>query len=312
MEEQSSERHWAVVLAGGDGTRLQELTREITGAPIPKQYCRIVGERSMLQTTLLRTQHYISLQRTLVVISSNHLDIARRQLAGLPAGNVLVQPCNRDTGPGLLFGLLALAQRDASAIVSVFPSDHYVEDDRAFMAHVKHAAGVVARLPSKIVLLGIRPDRPEPGYGYILPAEPLTPLSGNGSTFHVACFREKPPLEVAQGLLGQGGLWNSFVMVFHVARMLELLRSTVPAQYERMAALGQDPTLAADLYRDLQGWNFSSNFLMRIPHHLLVLQVDNVHWSDWGTRDAIERTLNRLTQRPPWKARVATRSPAAA
>ena len=310
MERPNSERHWAVVLAGGDGTRLQELTREITGAPIPKQYCRILGERSMLQSTLVRTQHYVPLRRTLVVISSNHLDIARQQLAGLPSSNVLVQPCNRDTGPGLLFALLALAQHAPTAIVSVFPSDHYVEDDRAFIAHVSHAAGVVARLPSKIALLGIRPDRPEPGYGYIVPSAPLGALWGNGSTFHVASFREKPSMEAARGLLGQGGLWNSFVMVFQIARMLELLRATVPAQYEQMAALGQDPTLAADVYRDLQGWNFSSHFLMRIPNHLVVLQVDNVHWSDWGTRDAIERTFKRLTRRLPWKLGVAARSAA--
>lgn len=312
MEQQRSERHWAVVLAGGDGTRLQELTREITGAPIPKQYCRIVGERSLLQTTLLRTQHYVPLHNTLVVISSNHLDIARQQLAGLPAGNVLVQPCNRDTGPGLLFALLALARRDPAAIVGVFPSDHYVGDDRAFIDHVRHAVGVIARLPTKIAILGIRPDRPEPGYGYIVPATPLSARPGNGTAFHVASFREKPSVEAAQGLVGQGGLWNSFVMVFHVARMLELLRWTVPDEFQRMATLGHDPTVAADVYRDLQGWNFSSNFLARIPQHLLVLQVDNVHWSDWGTRDAIERTLKRLTHTVPWQARRSARSAAAA
>ncbi|MFI5394217.1 MAG: sugar phosphate nucleotidyltransferase [Candidatus Binatia bacterium] len=170
MQRRTEGKHWAVVLAGGEGTRLQELTRQITGSPIPKQYCRIMGERSMLETTLIRTQRYVPVDNTLVVINSTHLDIAREQLHPLPDGNILVQPCNRDTGPGLLFGLLALVRRDPAAIVGLFPSDHYVGDDRGFIDHVGHATRVVEEMPDKIVVLGIRPDHPEPGYGYIMPA----------------------------------------------------------------------------------------------------------------------------------------------
>ena len=222
------------MLAGGDGTRLQELTREITGAPIPKQYCRILGKRSMLETTLQRTQYYTPLDHTLVVINSNHIGIARDQLRHVPAANVLTQPCNRDTGPGLLFALMALTARDPAALVSVFPSDHYVGDERAFVDHVKQAAGIVRQRPNKIAILGIRPDHAEPGFGYIVPAGQLGPPSGDGVTFHVSSFCEKPSVEVAQDLLRQGGLWNSFVMIFQARRMLELLRATVPG---RIAAL---------------------------------------------------------------------------
>ncbi len=298
MQGPTSAKHWAIVLAGGDGTRLQELTRALTGAPIPKQYCRLIGERSMLEATLTRTQYCAPMERTLVVVNENHLSIAREHLVDVPPGNVLVQPCNRDTGPGLLFALLALAERDPAALVSVFPSDHYVGDDRAFIAHVSHAAEVVTQLPDKIVLLGIRPDRPDCGYGYIVPAEPLRSVARNGSTFHVACFYEKPPLEIAQDLLHRGGLWNSFVMVFRVGHMLALLRRTMPHEFHRLSHARAYPS---DGYARLQAWNFSSDFLVRIPEHLLVLPVADVHWSDWGTRDAIERTLRRLTQSIPWE-----------
>ncbi len=297
----TSGREWAIVLAGGDGTRLQELTRELTGRPIPKQYCRILGKRSMLETTLQRIQYYTPLDYTLVVTNSNHIGIARDQLRRVPAANVLTQPCNRDTGPGLLFPLMALTHRDPAALVSVFPSDHYVEDERAFIGHVRHAAGIVRQHPNKIATLGIRPDRAEPGYGYILPAGRLGPPLGNGGTFHVSSFCEKPPIEVAQDLLHQGGLWNSFVMVFQARRMLELLRATVPVEFQRLWAVYADPTAMADIYPGLPPWNFSHDFLAHIPQHLLVLQVDDVHWSDWGTRAAIERTLRRLTQAVPWE-----------
>jgi mannose-1-phosphate guanylyltransferase len=297
----TSGRAWAIVLAGGDGTRLQELTREITGAPIPKQYCRILGKRSMLETTLQRTQYYTPLDYTLVVINSNHIGIARDQLRRVPAANVLTQPCNRDTGPGLLFTLMALTHRDPAALVSVFPSDHYVGDEQTFVDHVRHAASIVRQRPNEIAILGIRPDRAEPGYGYILPAGRLGLPLGNEVTFRVSSFCEKPSIEVARDLLRQGGLWNSFVMVFQARRMLELLRATVPVDFQRLSAVDDDPTAVADVYPGLQPWNFSRDFLAHIPQHLLVLQVDDVHWSDWGTRAAIERTLRQLTQAVPWE-----------
>lgn len=301
MQRPATEKCWAVVLAGGDGIRLQELTRQITGSPIPKQYCRIMGKRSMLETTLLRTQFYAPLDRTVVVLNADHLEVAREQLRPLPAEHVLVQPCNRDTGPGLLFALLGVARRDASATVAVFPSDHYVGEDRAFIDHVAHASQVVRQVPDKIVLLGIQPDHPETSYGYIVPASVPAHVSGERVTYQVECFHEKPPVHVAQGLLNRGGLWNSFVMVFQIARMLELLRQLLPLDYECIGAAQSDPVALREAYRHLRPWNFSHDFLMRIPQHLAVVPVSDVYWSDWGTRDLIERTLNRLTQRAPWQ-----------
>lgn len=301
MQPAIVEQSWAVVLAGGDGTRLQELTRQITGSPIPKQYCRILGRRSMLETTLARTQFYAPLDRTVVIVNWDHLAIAREQVRTVPATNIVVQPSNRDTGPGLLLALLAVARRAPQATVAVFPSDHYVGEDRLFIEHVIHASQVVQHLPDKIVLLGIRPDHPEPSYGYIVPAELPAHVAGDRITFQVDRFHEKPPADLAKRLLEQGGLWNSFVMVFQVSRMLELLRRLMPVEYEHLVAAHDDPASLSAAYRELRPWNFSHQFLMRIPEHLAVIPVEDVHWSDWGTRDLIERTLQRLTQRAPWQ-----------
>ena len=127
---------WAIVLAGGDGVRLQALTRALTGAPIPKQYCRVIGERSMLETTLDRIASVAPRSRTLAIINRDHVPLAREQLRDLPPTNVLVQPQNRDTGPGLLLGLLELGRRAPGATVAVFPSDHFIRDNPAFRAHV--------------------------------------------------------------------------------------------------------------------------------------------------------------------------------
>jgi mannose-1-phosphate guanylyltransferase len=259
----------------------------------------------MLETTLQRVGHYTPLDYTLVVINSNHVAIAGNQLRHMPAANILTQPCNRDTGPGVLFALMALVDRDPAALVSVFPSDHYVGDERAFVAYVKQAVCVVRQCPDKIAILGIHPDRAEPGLGYIVPAGRLNLPLANAVTFHVSSFCEKPSLDVVQDLLCHGALWNSFVMVFQARRMLELLRTTMPSRWQGLWAVHDDSSAVTDIYPTLRPWNFSRDFLARISQHLVVLQVDDVLWSDWGTRAAIERTLHRLAQAVPWETAAA-------
>jgi mannose-1-phosphate guanylyltransferase len=300
MGRSGSREDWSLVLAGGDGTRLQDLTRQLTGVPIPKQYCRIVGTQSLLESTLARSALFAPPRRTMVVVNRNHLAVGHEQLRVIDPDNILVQPCNRDTGPGLLFALLRLKSRLPNATVAVFPSDHYVNDDHAFVAHVNRATNLVALHPEKIVVLGIRPSHPEPGYGYITPARPVPATATTGRAFRVAAFREKPSPDLARSLLASGSLWNSFVMVFQLTRMLELLRRVAPNEFTYMCAVSQDPQRLASVYADLTPWNFSSDFLARIPQHLIVLPVDDVHWSDWGTREAIETTLRMLNQVPPW------------
>jgi mannose-1-phosphate guanylyltransferase len=300
MSRSGPEQPWALVLAGGDGKRLQEFTREIAGAPMPKQYCPLLGEQSLLEATLARTRYFTRPERTVVVVNRTHLDLARPQLRTLPSTNTLVQPGNRDTGPGLLFGLLSLARSHPAATVAVFPSDHYVDDDRVFIRHVERSVQIVTRHPDKIALLGIQPDRPEPGFGYVVPRQPPCAFLEVTGASQVAGFWEKPNADTARELLTQKALWNSLVMVFQLPFMLELLQRLVPWEFERMRDAHGDPDALGHRYASLIPWNFSTKVLARIPEHLVVLRVDDVHWSDWGTRESIEWTLKTLQRVPPW------------
>ncbi len=288
-----TKRRWALILAGGDGKRLQALTRAISGRPIPKQYCSITGGRSLLQATLSRIQGFTAAQRTAVIINKDHLPLALPQLESIPDQNVIVQPANRDTGPGLLLSLRYVVRRDPEAVLAVFPSDHYVGDAGAFLAHVNRAVEIVAQLPHKIALVGIPPDRAEPGYGYVLPAGPLA-LGSVAPAFHVAAFQEKPSAEMARRLVSQGAMWNSFVMVFGVSRMLELLRERLPDPVARFDGVLGDATATAKAYGDLLPWNFSRDFLCHIPEHLVVVEAGGTGWSDWGTPESVMRTVAAL------------------
>lgn len=289
---------WALVLAGGDGTRLRAITRLLAGEPIPKQYCRITGERSMLEATLDRVAPLVPPQRTVVIVNHDHLPLAVPQLAGIPGENVLVQPRNRDTGPGIAWSLLEIRRRHPDARVAMFPSDHYVADDAAFRASVRRALAVVDRHPGKLALLGIEPEDPSPEYGYVMPAARLD--GGRGDAFHVASFREKPTPAVAASLVRAGGLWNSFVMAFRVPRVLALLEQRLPAT---LRALDVASRLRATLerhYATEPGWNFSNDFLSTIADELVVVRAEQTGWSDWGTPNAIERTFAALKRVPPW------------
>jgi mannose-1-phosphate guanylyltransferase len=289
---------WTLVLAGGDGTRLTSLTRRVAGTPIPKQYCRLLGDRTLLEATLDRIRPLAAPGRTLAIVNRDHLPLARGQLGSLPDANVIVQPQNRDTGPGLLLSLLALARRDPRALVAVFPSDHYVAAPEAFIAHVRTAARTVGGLPAKVALLGIPPAWPEVEYGYIEPGAPLGP----GTTaLHVQRFCEKPDLLAARALIAKGALWNAFVLVGRVARLLELVAVARPADFEALWNAADDAERLAAVYAVLQPWNFSRDLLATVPAHLVVEPAPDTGWSDWGTPKSVLRTLRALGQPAPWE-----------
>jgi mannose-1-phosphate guanylyltransferase len=298
MTNPSDGSFWALVLAGGDGTRLQSLTHLIAGAPIPKQYCRILGPGSLLETTLGRIAPLVTGERTLAIINRDHLAIARPQLSSLDTRNVLVQPRNLDTGPGVLVSMLELARRDPNATVAVFPSDHYVRDDGAFRRSIERMRRVLEALPQKIVLLGTRPEHTDGGYGYITPGQALGPDIG---TFAVVAFHEKPAAGVAAEMVRRGALWNSLVMVARVRRVVELLRALRPADVSLLEDTPLDLGALASVYDRLQAWNFSHEFLSRIPEHLVVTRADDLGWSDWGTPEAIERSFAAMGVVPPWR-----------
>src|SRR5262249_46504113 len=143
---------------------------------------------------------------------------------------VVVQACNRDTGPGLLLALLELARCAPDATVAVFPTDHYVRDEQGFNAQVARAFDLARRGRRSIVLLGMTPTRIEPAFGHLhVGSRPAWAEADD--VFRVATFIEKPDPATAERIMQRGGLWNTFVMVFRLDTMLALLRRRRPADY---------------------------------------------------------------------------------
>ncbi len=293
---------WGLVLAAGDGKRLQSFLRERHGETLPKQYVNFFGRGSMLEQTFERAQRLIAPKQILTVIAKQHLRFAavREQLARRRPDTIVVQPQNRETAPGILLPLMHLYKRSPQAIVALFPSDHFILEEDRFMEHVGLAARAVAHDPTRIVLLGVEAFEPEPEYGYILPR-----LGGDHFNLwglrRAAQFVEKPDFDAARRLIQAGALWNTMVMVFKLSTMLELMEKHCAPLYLKFMrvfdSLGtvREDEAVAELYRGLEPLNFSSGFLEKIAAEtaeaLSVLPVLQVRWSDWGSPERLEKAV---------------------
>jgi mannose-1-phosphate guanylyltransferase len=185
-----SER-WAVILAGGDGTRLQSMTRNITGDDRPKQFVPVIGGSTLLDQTRRRVARSVLPSHTFFVVTEKHQRFYRSMTDNVSSGLLLEQPANKGTAPAILYALMRVAAKSPKAIVGLFPSDHYFADDEAFMSHVDIAFDAVKTAPGTVTLLGITPSGPETEYGWI-EQQPSILASMPGSITRVNRFWEKP------------------------------------------------------------------------------------------------------------------------
>jgi mannose-1-phosphate guanylyltransferase len=296
---------YAVILAGGDGTRLQSLTRVIVGDERPKQFCPILGDESLLDKTRKRVALSVSHQNTHFSLTQKHERFYSQSLLDVSTSRLAVQPENRGTAPAILYSLLKLAKSNPDATVAFFPSDHYFSNDAAFMKHVDAAFSAVAGNPESVVLLGIEPEKAETSYGWI---EPVESFFGEmlKSVSRVNRFWEKPTAGVAEHLLMQGCLWNSFVMVGRVETFISMFKKHLPQMFRMFAAamplIGttQEMAVMRSIYSWLDDTNFSSEVLEKSADQLLVMRVGKVGWSDWGEPERVINTLQSIGLQPQW------------
>ncbi len=292
-DDDSPNLDWTLALAGGEAMRLTEYVQRRFGRRIPKQYCCLLGNRSMLQHTLERLNKLTPSERTMTVIGTHHGDFAIPQLAG-HSDHVFTQPSARDTGLALYIALAMIKRWNPNALVTITPTDHYVAPSAKYVDQVRAAQGVARQIRDKVVILGVRPTEPDPELGYLSLGAQITEVP---QVRQLVAFIEKPAVSICQELRGQGALWNTMVTCGTVDALWELGRASEPQLVDILDSLvpligTADETDAIQyIYRAYLPVSFSRDMLERTPDRLYAMELEGVEWSDWGKPERIETVL---------------------
>jgi mannose-1-phosphate guanylyltransferase len=296
---------WSLILAGGDGVRLRPLTRAITGEACPKQFCPLLDGETLLDRTRRRVDLLTRFDQQAIVVTRTHEPFYRSLVQDLAPGRLVVQPDNRGTGAGLLYPLLRIADLAGDVPVAIFPSDHFVDDDNAFVAAAAAALDAIRTRPDLVVLLGIEADTPETEYGWIEADDRPLPME-SALVFPIRRFWEKPSAELATTLLGHRCLWNSFVMTGRVSAFLDLIAAGAPEvmtafePLRRALGTSREAYVAERVYAGLPAINFSERVLVPNAPRLGAVRVKGVEWSDLGNVERVFATIRRNGWRPRW------------
>ena len=275
----------SVIMAGGSGTRFWPESRKRT----PKQLLKLVGDRTMLQTTSDRISDLIPPPRQWVVTNAVQADACRAQMPDLSPGHVLVEPAARNTAPCVGLAAVHLLKEDPDAVMAVMPADHVVSPSEAIREGLDSAAAYVREHPQTLLLFGVAPSYPAVGYGYIERGEELV-----DGTFRVASFREKPDEATAQRYLDSGSFyWNCGIFVWRAATILEELRRHEPemaAGLDEIAAAigtGDAEAVVSRVFPTLNSTSIDYAVLER--SEAIVVREAPFQWDDIGAWQALPR-----------------------
>ena len=284
---------WAVILAGGDGTRLRELSYKVAGDRRPKQFCAFFGGRSLLAHTRERLQPLFLDENTVFVLNQAHRMYYWRELSDVPWIRKLVQPLNRGTAPAIALAVLEILQRDPDGTIALFPSDHHYLESSIFRATVDQALRLARNYEDRVLIVGAPATYPEVEYGWIQPGRRVVQSLSN-SLQYVLRFWEKPSLVEARALQKSGCLWNTFVTVGSGSAFLELLAATVPDLLDAISN-GLSATALDRIYPEIEPIDFSKDVLSLVPERLLVLRDGPSGWTDFGSPQRAMDVLQALS-----------------
>ncbi len=281
---------YAVIMAGGSGTRFWPLSRERS----PKQVLSIIGSNSLLHDTAARLSGLISAKNIVVVTSRQQEDLLTPHLPKIASSNMLVEPLPRNTAPCIGLAAFHIRRLDPNAVMLVLPSDHRIRDMARFQEIVRKGVEVVRRKDA-LVTIGIPPTRPATGYGYIQ----FEPAAENhhGLVHKVKTFAEKPMLETAVRFLAAGDFyWNSGIFLWSISRILSEMEEHLPELYQQLknidSAVGRPEYENVLLNRYQRIRPISIDYgVMEVSHTPKYMLSGDFGWSDVGSWDELYRLM---------------------
>ncbi|AEK24105.1 GDP-mannose pyrophosphorylase [Capnocytophaga canimorsus Cc5] len=284
--------HYAVIMAGGIGSRFWP----ISTSDYPKQFHDMLGSgRTLLQKTFDRLSGFIPKENILVLTNAMYFDLVHQQLPDLHLENVVSEPCMRNTAPCILYAAMKIKQKNPNAVMIVAPSDHWIENEIAFISDVK-ACFEAAKTSDILMTLGIVPTFPNTGYGYIQ-YEKQT----QRHIKKVNKFREKPDYETAKSFLNERNfLWNAGIFVWSVSSVLKAFEKYQPVLFALFEAGNQyyNTSSEADFIKEQypKAENISVDYAILEPSDNIFVYPAHFDWNDLGTWGSLHEKLPKDEQ----------------
>jgi mannose-1-phosphate guanylyltransferase len=282
---------WAVIPAGGAGTRLWPLSR----ATRPKFLLPLTGDRSLLQQTVDRLRPLAPPARTVVVCGPAHAPAIVRQLPEVPEGNLLVEPSPKGSAPAIGLAAALIARQDPDAVMGSFAADHDIADPAAFAAAVRTA--ITAAETGCLCTIGLTPTRPETGYGYIERGDEVV-VDGDGVAYRARRFVEKPDLARATEYVASGRfVWNASMFIWRVGMLLDELARQLPelhAGLMRICDVWETPRrdrVVAEVWAGLEEATIDHGIMERAERVAVV--PAEMGWSDVGDWNGLGELIDR-------------------
>jgi mannose-1-phosphate guanylyltransferase len=276
---------YALIMAGGSGTRLWPLSRQHS----PKQALRLVGNRTMFQQAADRLETLLPMERVLVVTARNYVDTLAAQVRAIPRENFIVESTARGTAGAIGLAAIHLSQRDPEAVMAVLTADHYIQAVDRFQQALLAAYQLASQ--DHIVTLGIQPAFPATGYGYIRRSQWLGQVDGFG-VYDVDTFVEKPDATLAAEFLASGLYsWNSGMFIWKVSRVLAEFARQMPAFYAQLQAVAvalnrpDYDRVLEEIWPNVRNETIDYG-IMEKAQDVIVIPVD-IGWTDVGDWGAV-------------------------
>lgn len=277
-----------LIMAGGKGTRFWPKSTEEK----PKQFINLLEERTMLQLTVDRIRNILPIEKIFVATGEKYIDLVKEQIPDLPDQNIIVEPVGRNTAPCILLASLYIKQIYNNCNIAVLPSDQLIKNEKNFLDTLKTANDFVNDNDETIVTIGITPDRPETGYGYI-----KYDKTEKNEVVKVDRFVEKPDLEKAkQYLETKEFLWNAGMFIFNVDYMLKELENNYNKTFKLLQQL---PSIYDENYGKIlneiypESENISIDYAVMEKSKNIYVIPSNFGWDDIGTWKSLERYIEK-------------------
>ena len=284
-----SNSFYALVLAGGSGTRFWPLSRKTT----PKQLLRLFNESTLLEETLYRLEGLIPRENILILTNEEQEQAVRQLLKKHPPENIYAEPAKRDTAAAISLGVGLIAARDSSSTMAVLPADHLIRDRSAFQSDLR-AAAEAAEQSGDLVTIGIKPTWACPGFGYI---EKGGRAPGSGpELFEVVRFREKPNVDLAEAFVRSGNFfWNAGIFIWTVKAILTELNRHAPELGEFVSCVRHSVDLNKLLKKRFPSLpSISIDYAVMEKAGRVLVRPASFDWDDVGSWTAVAKYFDQL------------------